>query len=54
MYEVVNKTQDVVVKRTDNKAEAQDYFEQCVRGSERFHWRRPETQFVEYILREVN
>jgi hypothetical protein len=53
MFEIVNTTQGVIVKRTDNQAEAQDYYEQCVRGCERFHERRPDTQLVEYILREV-
>ena len=53
MYEIVNVTSDVVVKRTDNQAEAQDYYEQCVRGCARFHERYPDTQLVEYIIREV-
>jgi hypothetical protein len=52
-FEIVNVTEDVVVKRTDNQAEAQDYYEQCVRGCERFHARYPDTKLVEYIMREV-
>jgi hypothetical protein len=52
-YEVLNKTQNIVVKVTDDLNDATDYLEQCNRGSQRYHERNPDTELVLFEMREV-
>lgn len=53
-YRVVNVTEDVTVLDTEDEKLATDYHAQCVRGSERFHARCPDTPFIQYELRRVD
>jgi hypothetical protein len=48
-----DKGNEIVVKRTDNLAEAQDYCDQCNRGSQRYLEQNPNAKLVVYKLYEV-
>lgn len=52
-YEILNKTQSIVVKVTDDLNDATDYLEQCNRGSQRYHEREPDSELIVFELREV-
>ena len=48
-----DKGNEIVVKRTDNLAEAQDYCDQCNRGCQRYLEQNPNANVPTYKLYEV-
>lgn len=45
--------EDIILKRTEDFNEAQDYYDQCVRGSERYQEREPNAPKVTFKLYEI-
>lgn len=45
--------EDVILKRTEDWVEAQDYYEQCQRGSNRYQEREPNAPKVTFKLYEI-